>query len=374
MRTQVAYCIEFGKGRNAEEHLLYGWHLPEPLFTWASGLESALWLPVFAAPYGCFLELNVQPLTMKGGPQSQRISVAVNGLIVGETTLIKQKVLAFYVPPLDWQSRRFVVTIRHPDAYATPAAKIALAASFYRLRVLALGAALPSTRGRRHGLKTSADNPITEDERSSRDLALSFVSLGFNCEFGFTQRQMGGEPIDLLRFASIPLGRLLDGIDSSFDGLDTPANLRAESERNWDIRDRKYNIAYHTFLTIDDITWNDMVRREVRRLRFLADKLIGDIADADKVFVWWQREHAAIEEIMPLFLAVQRRGRGTLLWVEVGDPCAGLEEVWPGLLRAQISELTAPGQHNIPGGFRRWVPILAMVRDWMSVDGQVKAA
>ena len=373
MQTHSAHCLDFGIGKNAEEHLLYGWHLTEPMFTWASGPESALRLPLFHAPHGCFIELHVQPLTIRGGPQSQRISVVVNGLTVGETTLIKQTVLAFYVPPLNWQSRQFVLTIRHPDAYATPSANIALAASFYRVRALALDEPLPSTRGRKQALTTPVDDAISDTEPSLRDLALSFISLGFNCEFGFTQRQMGAEPIDLFRFAGIPLGRLLDGIDTGFAGLDDAANLRAESERNWDIRDRKYNIAYHTFLTIDDISWDDMVKREVRRLRFLADKLIADIADAEKVFVWWQHQHAAIEEIMPLFLAMQRKGRGTLLWVEVGDPQDGVEEVWPGLLRAHITSLSRAGEHNIPGGFQRWLPILKMVRDHVGRPA-VKAA
>ena len=344
MRTHVTHSLEFGVGKNAEKHLLYGWHLPEPLFTWASGPESALWLPLFHAPYGCFIELHVQPLTIRGGPQSQRISVVVNGLTVGEATLIKQTVLAFYVPPLDWQSRQFVLTIHHPNAYATPSAKIALAASFYRVRALALDASLPSARSRQQALTASLDDVISDTE-SLRDLALSFISLGFNCEFGFTQRQMGAEPIDLFRFAGIPLGRLLDGIDTSFAGLDDAANLRAESETNWDIRDQKYNIAYHTFLTIDDISWNDMVRREVRRLRFLADKLIADIAHADKVFVWWQHQHATIEEInaaVPGDAAEGSRntsmGRGWRIRVTV------VEEVWPGLLRAHITSLSPVGE------------------------------
>ena len=67
------------------------------------------------------------------------------------------------------------------------------------------------------------------------------------------------------------------------------------------------------------MTWDELVAREVRRLRFLANKLIGDMEDAGKVFVWWQRTPITLAEIVPLFLAMRRRGRIRLLWIELGE-------------------------------------------------------
>ena len=107
-----------------------------------------------------------------------------------------------------------------------------MAISFTRIRVLVLDEPMPTAC--RRPLIASGTSPADtapDTDPLLRDVALSFTSLGFNCEFGFVQRQMGAEPIDLLRFAGIPLIRLIYGIDAEFAGLDEPDNLRPEDSR-----------------------------------------------------------------------------------------------------------------------------------------------
>jgi hypothetical protein len=62
------------------------------------------------------------------------------------------------------------------------------------------------------------------------DLVNLFRSFGDNCEFGLVQREVGAEPIDLLRFAGlyIPTGHLAvltDAITKGFEGLGQPGTV-----------------------------------------------------------------------------------------------------------------------------------------------------
>ncbi len=360
MLNRIGSTVTFGTSGNSEDFLLYGWHFQERGFTWATGAESAILLPLIAAPYGFFIELHLQPFTTADGPQSQRLEIEVNGTSVGKTVLTRETLLAYYVPPLNWQSRRIVIRLKHPDAYTYPEGDVSLALAFTRVRCLVLQEPYenPCTRALSSDHALANDKP---DEDAPRRLAMEFVSLGANCEFGFTQRQMGAEPLDLFRFAGIPPIRLLYGIDCGFEHLDDPGNLMALDQHIWDIRDRTYHLTYHTFLDSDQISWDKMVVRESRRLRFLADKFMSDLVAAEKTFVWWQSTTSKEEEILPLYLAMRRHGPNRLLWVEPGDPSGPLREIYPGLLRGNIEALSPPGHHNMPNMFHMWLPLLRSV-------------
>lgn len=353
MKTHVATTIAFQRGGNSDDYVLHGWHAQEPLFRWTSTPETGLAMPMPEAPHGCYIELLVQPLIRSPGPDKQRISLAANGRGIGSATLTRQAILAFYIPPIQGD---LTLTIRNYDAYAALPGEPAIALCFTRVRLLVLDEPIPPNYQRVEGPPAS-HKPFNE-------MGYEFVSLGKNCEFGFAQRRFGCEPLDLLKFAGIPLIPLIQGIDTSFEGLETDDNLRPEAEGQWGIvRDRKYNMAYHTFA--ERMAWEVVLKREKKRLRYLANKLIDDLRLGEKTFIWWQYESAEEAEILPLYLAVRRHGPSRLLWVSPGDPLRGVREALPGLLIGQISRLTDPQDRNPADLAEHWGPVLAAASQYM---------
>lgn len=146
---------------------------------------------------------------------------------------------------------------------------------------------------------------------NSQDLALRFESLGDNCEFGFVQRRMGAEPIGLLRFASIPLPQLIFGIHERFHGIGN--HVTAVQEGDFVLKDRLYEISYHTRIMAGDA--ETIVRQQAPRLKFLARKLIEDIAGAEKIFVLKRTDGLTLADVLPLHHAMRALGPATLLWV-----------------------------------------------------------
>lgn len=180
------------------------------------------------------------------------------------------------------------------------------------------------------------------------ELALCFESLGENCEFGFVQRRMGAEPIGLFRFASIPLPQLIRGIGNQFSGIGE--RVIAVSEGDYVLKDREYDISYHTRIMEGDPA--AIVRQQAPRLKFLARKLMEDIADGDKVFVF--KHETERHEVMPLLWAMRAIGKAKLLWVTTrgGEP-GTVRDLGGGLWRGYIDRF-APWSDTNDLSFDAW--------------------
>jgi tetratricopeptide (TPR) repeat protein len=190
-----------------------------------------------------------------------------------------------------------------------------------------------------------------------RDLVGRFDTLGENCEFGFVQRAMGAEPISLMRFAGMRWEEMVFALNSSFDGIDRPGNLMPIVEAGaWDIRDLRYNIAYHTFQPVETTPKAQLMAKEARRLRWLADKLLDDLKNGDKAFVAWRVRAEDPPNIIPLLRAVRRHGNATVILVESGDGDPGVEEIAPGFLRGRVGQVQTP--HGHPPDIEGWLAML----------------
>jgi hypothetical protein len=167
------------------------------------------------------------------------------------------------------------------------------------------------------------------------------------------------EPLGLLRFAAIQMSRLIDAIDTNFAGLDQPDNLRPEGTVDWDIRDIAYKIFYHTHRKCSAVSADSLRESEARRLRFLIRKFLADLADPEKIYIWWHYSPITLAEILPLFLALRRRGPVTKLWVDRDEPAGTVEEIWPGLMRGRISGFSQDGSGVDPQiAFHGWLEIM----------------
>jgi predicted Zn-dependent protease len=122
---------------------------------------------------------------------------------------------------------------------------------------------------------------------------LCFESLGGGgtrggCEFGLLQRSVG-EPLSLLRWASIEPEQLAQALERRFEGLGNPATLSIETQGHYDWRavETVYNIRMdHTHLDRQTVSRETAARQVLTRLKFLARKLIKDLGESEKIFLY----------------------------------------------------------------------------------------
>ena len=172
------------------------------------------------------------------------------------------------------------------------------------------------------------------------DLLACFEGIGDNCQFGNVQRHWGIEPLGLLRFAGVrDLHRLFT---SRFAGLGEPGSLVAYlAGSEYQIRDLDYGLFYHTFRYENEVTAEAVLAENEAKMRYLIRKLIEDLEDGEKVFVY----RRFVEDDLPTVAELHRVLRGfgpvKMLWVTTGAPGRAPGEVeWagPDLLRGYLAE------------------------------------
>lgn len=131
----------------------------------------------------------------------------------------------------------------------------------------------------------------TAADRADRDLMLRFESLGLDCEFGLVQRHYGAEPLGLFRWNGIMPEPLCEALEQDFAGIGDPATttLRySEALQEYLLHEPRYGMGMHSFIrTRDPAVPDDRLHAQLcRRAAFLRDKLLGDLAGAEKVFLY----------------------------------------------------------------------------------------
>ena len=326
--TEIA--LDFSLGGNAGSAMVSGWSTPEREETWAIGVESRLSLPtpVVPATYVLVLKLRAQPLS--GKPEGQRLGVSVNGIAVDEF-LIGERATRACLLPWDILRGAAAVSIVFSTPDATKPADVgngddtrSLAFAFFSVRLYS------SMHEEWAGGGVSGPEPMSVSmadiaavDRLAHDkLMLGFESLGQNCEFGLVQRQCLAEPLGLLRFSSTPLPKLLAALDCGFAGLGSPGTVVAElaaNGREYMVRDTVFGFLYHAWVKAGEATADEVRRREERRVPFLIRKLLEELRDSTKIFVFKGMGPLRDEAVFPLAAALRRYGPNTLLFVNVAD-------------------------------------------------------
>jgi hypothetical protein len=196
-----------------------------------------------------------------------------------------------------------------------------------------------------------------------RDLMLGFCALGNNCEFGMAQRTWGAEPIDLLRWANTPPLVLIRLLRAGFEGIGDPNEIEAYPTQSGEfhIRHKGYRFAWHAFANVRDTTAERVRDREVKRLPFLARKLLEDMADGTRIFVVMKSDMTS-DIAREILAAMHLHGRPTLMYATPGGSLGVAREA-EYLLHASIPEFADPAN----------VTTTVRADDWMAVCKQARA-
>lgn len=185
------------------------------------------------------------------------------------------------------------------------------------------------------------------------DLMLKFESLGDNCEFGLVQRHFGAEPLGLLRFSGLDTpGRLTLALREGFSSLGSDENLRVIRMPNseWWIREDAYGMNYHTFKFADQITEEEVLQENRVKLGFLKQKLVEDMEDGDKIFVFKRGVTSDLNEVLAIQAALAaHHADNRLLWVAECDSShqpGDVEWVGNNLLRGYVDLISRTDAHE----------------------------
>ncbi len=203
------------------------------------------------------------------------------------------------------------------------------------------------------------------------ELVMSFESIGDNCEFGLMQRTVGFERMGLLRYAGIhDLMAFVALLQRRFEGFCEGDDLKITTfGPEWiaDIASASLNI--HTG-RIQGLVSREQIETEERlKLQFLANKMMDDLEDGQKTFVY----RTIIGErggpdgthgMDQLYGAMRSYGDCALLWVTLSDgdhPHASVEHVRDRLYRGYIRRL-CPYDDAHSADERAWLDLLAVAR------------
>ena len=365
--------IDFGRNGNSAIYRRTGWSQPEPRHTWTIGQESTLEFPRPSMPGNYLLVLEVGPFLWRDQVHQQRLIVSINGREIGNFVIDQVGSIECAVPwelieRSDWVS----VTFSHPDA-ARPIdvngvpdhREIALAfETISVVREFDPGSAVEDA---------SSNSPDFAhiDELPADQLMMQFESLGENCEFGLAQRRCRSEPLGLLRFASTPLSALIAALKLRFEGLGDADQIEVRVSGNhleYLVLDRRYGILYHPWLLVGEADPDDILQREMKRLPLLKRKLLQDLEEATKIFVYRGMRPLPRTMMLRLLAGLREYGPINLLWVELQDaahPAGTVETIADGLLKGYIDRF-APGENAHDLSLDCWITLcrraLAIVR------------
>jgi tetratricopeptide (TPR) repeat protein len=158
------------------------------------------------------------------------------------------------------------------------------------------------------------------DEISTADLMLSFESLGERCDFGAVQRKYGVEPLGLLRFGYSKYDALIAALEDRFAAVGSVEDTGFELYNDENILFmKKYGLVFHTFVDQNELSTEDkrnlFRQQQRRRLGFLRDKLISDLEDPQKIYIYSSEERVSDADVARLFSALRGYGPNSLLYV-----------------------------------------------------------
>ena len=223
----------------------------------------------------------------------------------------------------------------------------------------------------------SGAKPAADREISTAELMLAFESIGERCDFGAVQRKYGVEPLGLLRFGASKYDALLAALADRFAAIGSVEDTGFELYNDEIILImKKYGLVFHTFVDQNELATEEKRDRfrqqQRRRLSFLRDKLIADLEEPEKIYVYSSDERVSDADVSRLFGALRVYGPNTLLYLRPATkthPEGTVEPMGDGLYVGYFDRLV-----DFVGGSQPLVRALAaVVRAHLSVGAGLLA-
>lgn len=219
------------------------------------------------------------------------------------------------------------------------------------------------------------DVGLVEDD-ATRRLLLGFESLGQDCELGLVQRRFGAEPLGLFRWNFVEPELLCDALASGFDGLGAEANTEMAlwKDDEYYLRDRRWGFAFHTWVTRHEVDGDEHFSKMRRRLAYLKDKFLADLASAEKVFVLKTYDTSA-DVVRELHARLRSYGPVQLLWLRslamlptAPDVRRDVIEIEDGLFTGYLGRFGNTPSSTWDIDFDDWTRLCRRVR--IAIDGK----
>ena len=179
----------------------------------------------------------------------------------------------------------------------------------------------------------------------------SFQSLGADCEFAFVQRHFGSDNLNLLRFASGPLGGLMTALEQRLAALLTPQDWQIDvMEGEYHILVPAYGMRFHTDVQTKFLEADKILAHEGRRLGYLRRKFLEDLEEDARTFVYkrFQSERPSATDMRALLRSLRRFGPHRLLWVagaRTRHPPGTVADLGDGLMRGHVDHFDVRPDH-----------------------------
>ena len=152
-------------------------------------------------------------------------------------------------------------------------------------------------------------------------------SLGADCEVGFVHRAHGQEPMSLFRWAGMPFQLLISLINNEFKGFASEESSKMTwglnpntGNNEYHFLDTHYQFEAHTWFTKKNISIDedesDLLKKSRAHHLLLARKILEDLEDAQKIFIFKSMERMDVAQYLDLYRAINTYGENKLLVVE----------------------------------------------------------
>jgi hypothetical protein len=320
---------------------------------WGRTRHSTLSLPCPQQGTDLVLVLTVDPFCCAALPK-QLLRVTVNGTTIRLAQFGVRSVIACIIPQaLTLGQEQLDIRFEHPNLMRPDMISDSSDGQYYSVGFLGLGVAswregsLTSLAAPRAPAAAMRELPPVED-LSDEQLMHYFASLGDNCEFGMAQRYAKAEPLDLLRFAGLPVENLAAGLVNGFDGIDTLDELQftvyvSGGRREYVLHQRRYELQAHTSVDEGQMSTVRLLGRECKKLGVVARLFRQDLSDAQRIFVYKRNDIARSDFVLPLYQRLRDWGPNTLLHVVQGDhghKPGDVEVLGDGFLRGYVDRFS----------------------------------
>ena len=283
--TKIIRILDFSAGGNSERFRRDGWFENE-YGVWAFTSGSRLAIPIRpgteASSY--IIVARVAPFLGDKELLERRIELRLNGAILFSGMTDRETIIG--IPVTDEQSKAFLIDFRFPKSEGQSMIENSPASMFgMQIKNVWIFACKTKLKDRERRWPPLIRPTVAETESrvlsttglSKPSLLVGFESLGHSCDFGFSQRDAGIEPLGLFRWAGISTVCAFYGIVNRFRGLgenDSVSVYISDDLGEYWIKESNYDIHFHTFAPPQSVSREGLLLRESSRLPSYAENLM----------------------------------------------------------------------------------------------------